>query len=143
MASGKSVALTGEAGQPAPGQPDTQDAAEGLEVASGQGAEASTEPPIYKMQDLMQDIEDGSDLKRGELRTAAGLLCAALGTALQDGRTVSLPGLGKITPRKRTVKPQGDILTARIKLPAPVRDRGDAPDPATGGSDAEKGDEKA
>ena len=70
----------------------------------------------YKMQDLMQAIADRTELKRSELREAAGLVCEAIGQALDDGQTVSLPGLGKITPRKRDSKPGGDMLTARIKL---------------------------
>ncbi|WP_306044818.1 HU family DNA-binding protein [Nioella sp. MMSF_3534] len=73
-------------------------------------------PKAYKMQDLMQAIADQSDLKRSELREAAGLVCEAIGRALDDGQVISLPGLGKITPRKRDSKPSGDLLTARIKL---------------------------
>jgi len=91
----------------------------------------------------MQNIAERADLKRSDLRAAAGLVCAALGIALQDGRTVSLPGLGKITPRKRTVKPEGDILTARIKLPTPVLDRSDALDPEAEDHSTETNDEKA
>lgn len=79
-------------------------------------AETDTKPQQYKMQDLMQAIAGQSDLKRSELREAAGLVCDAIGEALDAGHTVSLPGLGKITPRKRDSKPSGDLLTARIKL---------------------------
>lgn len=78
--------------------------------------EAKSAPPLYKMQDLMQAIAGQSDLKRSDLREAAGLICEALGAALEDGHAISLPGLGKITPRKRDSKPSGDLLTARIKL---------------------------
>jgi nucleoid DNA-binding protein len=84
------------------------------------GATAETtgveKPKPYKMQDLMQAIADQSDLKRSELREAAGLVCEAIGRALDEGHVISLPGLGKITPRKRDSKPSGDLLTARIKL---------------------------
>lgn len=92
--------------------------AEVLHLSAPGEAAATAQDPIYKMQDLMQAIADKSELKRGELRAAAGLVVSAMGEALQEGRTVSLPGLGKITPRKRREKPSGDILTARIKLPA-------------------------
>lgn len=97
------------------------------EIADTSTASADTEivdtydvsdptPVMFKMQDLMQAITGQSDLKRSELRDAAGLICSALGVALEEGRTISLPGLGKITPRKRDSKPTGDLLTARIKL---------------------------
>ncbi|MGI3184154.1 HU family DNA-binding protein [Nioella aestuarii] len=77
---------------------------------------SADKPQLYKMQDLMQAIAGQSALKRSELREAAGLVCEAIGQALDDGQTISLPGLGKITPRKRDSKPSGDLLTARIKL---------------------------
>jgi nucleoid DNA-binding protein len=84
----------------------------------GTNAEAmgADKPQPFKMQDLMQAIAGQSDLKRSDLREAAGLICDALGQAMDEGRVISLPGLGKITPRKRDSKPSGDMLTARIKL---------------------------
>lgn len=99
---------------------DSDDGLTGAAMAEEMGMDAH--PPIYKMQDLMQQIADQSDLKRSDLRQAAGLICAALGQALQQERVLSLPGLGKITPRKRDTKPGGDILTARIKLAKPPSD---------------------
>ncbi|PIV73018.1 MAG: hypothetical protein COW55_14575 [Rhodobacteraceae bacterium CG17_big_fil_post_rev_8_21_14_2_50_65_11] len=134
---------TGESGTSKANSSDSQSAEGIVQLAAGPGASESAEPPIYKMQDLMQNIAERADLKRSDLRAAAGLVCAALGIALQDGRTVSLPGLGKITPRKRTVKPEGDILTARIKLPTPVLDRSDALDPEAEDHSTETNDEKA
>lgn len=86
------------------------------DAADSTDADAEQAPPLYKMQDLMQQIAEQSDLKRSDLREAAGLVCAAIGQALEQERVLSLPGLGKITPRKRDSKPGGDILTARIKL---------------------------
>lgn len=96
-----------------------------LSVAAGEAREDAG-PKVYKMQDLMQEIASQSELKRKDLREAAGLVFEALGTALQDGRSVNFPGLGKITPRKRNERSNGDILTARIKLPAKGLDRSDA-----------------
>ena len=135
MDSAKRDRTTTDDEQAVPVQPATDREAEATQHVFAEEADESTLPPIYKMQDLMQHIAGQSDLKRAELRAAAGQICAALGAALQDGRTVSLPGLGKITPRKRTVKPAGDILTARIKLPAPARDAGEMSDPEIGESE--------
>ena len=87
-----------------------------IPVSGDQLDEAQPAPQLFKMQDLMQAIAGQSDLKRSDLREAAGLICDALGAALDDGHAISLPGLGKITPRKRDSKPSGDLLTARIKL---------------------------
>lgn len=98
-----------------------------IEPSAETDASAPEQPaqPLYKMQDLMQDIAGQSELKRSDLRDVAGLVTAALGKALDEGRAISLPGLGKITPRKRDSKPSGDLLTARIKLAR----RGDAEAP--------------
>ena len=74
-----------------------------IPVSGDQLDEAQPAPQLFKMQDLMQAIAGQSDLKRSDLREAAGLICDALGAALDDGHAISLPGLGKITPRKRTV----------------------------------------
>lgn len=101
------------------------------EIAETTGSE---KPKAYKMQDLMQAIADQSDLKRSELREAAGLVCEAIGRALDDGHVISLPGLGKIIPRKRDSKPSGDLLTARIKL----MNKGDKLTPAAPEDDPEK-----
>ena len=87
------------------------------------GADDAPAPPVFKMKDLMQALTEGSEIKRSDLREAAGLVCAALGQALQEGKTINLPGLGKITPRKREEKPSGDMLTARIKLASPGQDK--------------------
>jgi len=124
------VAPGQEEGAGAPGPANVVPLQEGAQDSEGQGA-----APIYKMQDLMQAIAGNSDLKRGELRDAAGLVVAAIGDALQAGRTVSLPGLGKITPRKREEKPSGDILVARIKLPAQAA--AEPEDPADGAGQGE------
>lgn len=143
MSSAKRNKKTVESGASDANMSDPQSAAEIAPLVAGPGASESGGPPIYKMQDLMQDIAERSDLKRSDLRAVAGLVCAALGTALQDGRSMTLPGLGKITPRKRTVKPEGDILTARIKLPTPVLDRSDALVPEAKEHTPETDDEKA
>lgn len=91
--------------------------------------------PAYRMQDLMQQIADQSDLKRSDLRKTAGLIFDALGQALQEGRTLTFPGLGKVTPRKRDDKPSGTLLTARIKLPGAQAGTG-ADGPASRADDA-------
>ncbi len=72
--------------------------------------------PPFRMKDLLDAAGVQSDLKRSDLREAASHLCDAIAAALREGRTVILPELGKITPRKREEKPSGVFLTARIKL---------------------------
>jgi DNA-binding protein HU-alpha len=101
---------------------ETPSTAEVLQLAVP-GADDAPAPPVFKMKDLMQALTEGSQVKRSDLREAAGLVCAALGQALQEGKTINLPGLGKITPRKREEKPSGDMLTARIKLAGPAGEK--------------------
>lgn len=83
---------------------------------------------MFKMQELMAALEGKSELKRAELRQTAGLVLEALGTALHEGHDVALPGLGKITAKRREAKPNGDQIVARIKLnataPGPIRTPG-------------------
>jgi hypothetical protein len=74
----------------------------------------------FRMKDLMEAIASQSDLKRSDLREAAGLVCEALGAALAEGRSLQLPGLGKITERRRETKPSGELIVARIKLAKPA-----------------------
>ena len=93
-----------------------------VEGDQGVDDQGGPDPKLFKMQDLMQAVAENSDLKRSELRSAAGLICDALGQALQEERIISLPGLGKIIPRKRDSKPSGDILTTRIKLTKPAQE---------------------
>ncbi|WP_071675001.1 HU family DNA-binding protein [Nioella nitratireducens] len=75
------------------------------------------EAPPFRMKDLLDAVGAESELKRSDLRDTAVDLGEAIAGALRDGRTVILPGLGKITPRKREEKPSGVMVTARIKLP--------------------------
>ena len=74
----------------------------------------------FKMKDLMEAIASQSELKRSDLREAAGLVCEALGAALAEGRSLQLPGLGKITERRRESKPSGELIVDRIKLAKPA-----------------------
>lgn len=103
------------------GVTDTPDAPEAQETAKAKVAPAG----MFKMQELMAALEGKSELKRGELRHAVGLVLEALGTALHEGHDLALPGLGKITAKRRESKPNGDQIVARIKLgtaaPGPIR----------------------
>lgn len=82
---------------------------------------APTEPkapaaPVFKMQELMAALVDKTDMKRAELRQTVGHVLDALGAALADGNDITLPGLGKITAKRREMKPGGEQIIARIKL---------------------------
>ena len=114
-------------------RPATKVKLTGVTDAPQSVAEAKPDPaPIFKMQELMQALEGKSGLKRAELRQTVGHVLEALGAALAQGNDVSLPGLGKITAKRREAKPGGEQIIARIKLNTP------APDPvrtATPGAD--------
>ncbi len=87
------------------------------------------ENPVFKMPDLMAAIDGTSEMKRSELREAAGLVLSAISDALNTGHTINLPGLGKIHPKRREEKENGDVLIARIKL-APAASEGAAEEAA-------------
>ncbi len=82
--------------------------------------EEKVQPPVFKMQELMQALSIKSELKRSELRETVGHVLEALGKALADGNDVALPGLGKINAKRREMKPGGEQIIARIKLLDPA-----------------------
>jgi nucleoid DNA-binding protein len=66
--------------------------------------------------DLADAVVAGSALKRPEAKAVVALLMTELGQALDRDGTVNLPGLGKLSLKKRQTDKNGtEVMTLRLK----------------------------
>ncbi|QBY00823.1 hypothetical protein E2K80_08875 [Rhodophyticola sp. CCM32] len=75
-----------------------------------------TKPEKFKRGDLINAVAARSPVKRSDLRLTVELVLDELGKALDSGKDLVIPPLGKITVKRRNPAKNGDILVSRIKL---------------------------
>ncbi|MBF9050674.1 hypothetical protein GTA62_14520 [Roseobacter sp. HKCCD9010] len=68
-----------------------------------------------KRGDLLDAVAARCALKRSDLRIAVELVLDELGTALDSGKDLVIPPLGKVVVKRRNEAKNGDVLITRIK----------------------------
>lgn len=81
---------------------------------------AQDSPLPLKMPDLIRILEDGSALRRSDLRATATQVLEALGQALLQGKDLNLPGIGRVMVKRRVDGKNGTVLHAKLKPKAPA-----------------------
>ncbi|MEJ6388416.1 HU family DNA-binding protein [Gymnodinialimonas ulvae] len=81
----------------------------GSPVATGAPADALRRP------DLIQAIADRVSLKRSEAKMVFDVVLDEIGKALDANDEVIVPPLGKMMVKKRIAKPNGAMLTVKLK----------------------------
>lgn len=68
-----------------------------------------------KMKDLLEGVSDRSDLKKSEVKSVLEEALRQIGNAIEEGRTISLPGLGKVKVKRSKVSGNRRIAEVRIR----------------------------
>ncbi len=89
-----------------PAAPEPQPAAEG---AAASASDALRRP------DLIQAVADRVSLKRSEAKMVFDVVLDEIGKALDANEEVIVPPLGKFMVKKRIEKPNGEMLTLKLK----------------------------
>nr|WP_244995797.1 HU family DNA-binding protein [Pseudooceanicola nitratireducens] len=75
------------------------------------------------MKELLDQVAEGQDLKRADVRRVLEEALTQIGTALGEGRDLSLPGLGKLKVKRATRKGDRRVIEARLRQDAPPQGR--------------------
>ena len=86
-------------------------------VPAKDSAVDATAPAAGKIKrgDLLDAVAARCALKRSDLRIAVELVLDELGTALDSGKDLVIPPLGKVVVKRRNEAKNGDVLITRIK----------------------------
>ena len=77
------------------------------------GASSTTE--ALRRPDLIQAVADRVSLKRSEAKMVFDVVLDEIGKALDANEEVIVPPLGKLMVKKRLPKPNGEMLTLKLK----------------------------
>ena len=113
-----------------------------IEEPAVDSPEAETALPELKKKELIEAIVARSDLRKGMTRQAVEASFDVIREALEAGRELNIPPLGKVKINKMRTNDSGDkIIVAKLRLssnnPGDDADGGDAPTLETDASEAE------
>ena len=77
-----------------------------------------TAAPTLRKKEFLTRVARRAGSKPNQVRAATEAALAELGAALLAGETVNLPGVGKVTVRKRTEKNGATHIVCKLRLPA-------------------------
>ncbi|MEX3015101.1 HU family DNA-binding protein [Gymnodinialimonas hymeniacidonis] len=86
---------------------------------------ASTATDALRRPDLIQAVADRVSLKRSEAKMVFDVVLDEIGKALDANEEVIVPPLGKLMVKKRLEKPNGEMLTLKLKRAAADPTAGD------------------
>lgn len=87
-------------------------------AATAPEAEAETLPVEVKMKELVDRVTTVTGAKRSQVKPVVDATLAQIGAALDEGKSLNLPGLGKA----RIAKVVNRMLTVKLRRPAPKQD---------------------
>jgi nucleoid DNA-binding protein len=82
-------------------------------------AAAAPEAARARRGDLLDAVVERSPMRRPDLKPVVELVLEEIGRLLDAGEEVVVPPLGKLSVKKRVAKSGGDLLTLKLKRPAP------------------------
>ncbi|WP_430448993.1 HU family DNA-binding protein [Rhodophyticola sp.] len=85
------------------------------EVADAETGTGGTGSEKFKRGDLLAAVAARSAMKRSDLRIVVELVLEELGKALDSGKDLVVPPLGKVNVKRRNPARNGDVLVTRIK----------------------------
>ncbi|RMA42454.1 HU family DNA-binding protein [Rhodophyticola porphyridii] len=92
--------------------PEAEPVAEEAGAETGAGGTGSEK---FKRGDLLAAVAARSAMKRSDLRIVVELVLEELGKALDSGKDLVVPPLGKVNVKRRNPARNGDVLITRIK----------------------------
>ena len=101
-------------------------------VADVTDATDAADAPVMKTKDLIEAVAPNVSLKKKDLRPVMEAIFKAMGEAIDDGKSLAIPPLGKVLVKRARKGENADTIVLRLR-----RQHGGAPAPESLAEDDE------